>query len=755
MPLRLPNLNKLFRRLSIRAKLQIAFVLLAAVPLGAVASLATVVTVTQLRRAGQETLQHDLRVARDQALEAHRTLEGVVSHFALDVLAEDLCEGGPLPGPGAPQVQAYLARQDVLFQVRVIGPVGRPNYQLRAPGPEAVAENEGGGAYYLLRAEAIPPGGVLTLPVEVLGDDTAAVLETVPVLALLVPVHRAGALCGVVVGEAYAEQVFRNLENATLNLTGVTALIDPSGLFLFHSEGKHAWSRLAAGATQVEGITWVPPLAPPNRQFFRSEGYLVASTGLRLGNSTAPLMLYRAVNDNVLLAPTRRFLMSVAATGLLVLVLVVVVAGLAAQQLTTPVVTLRDAALRLAAGEAPSELGIATNDEIEDLADSFTGMAQALTRHRRELEGLVAERTRELEATHAELAEILSHSADAIIGLDGGGRIRMWNHGAERLLGWSEEEVLGQDADGLLLPPGDREAESRYIADALAQRGEIVNMQTHRQARDGRLIPVSVTQTVIPDPMGVPRATSIILRDVSQQRDLEVRMLRSERLAAVSLMAAEFAHEINNPVAVMANRIELMEAELTEANGDARLLRDLAVLREHAVRLGEITRNLRHFAAEYEDGSALVDLPTLLHGVAGLLQSNLAGRGVALRVEIAGAVPPVTGSNRALETLLINLVNNGAEAMSGEGSVVLGLRGTDDTVELWVQDQGPGIPPELQERVFEPFFSTKGSRRGMGLGLALCRSIVERHGGSIVVDSTLGEGTTFRVTLPTAQVEVE
>lgn len=739
------NLNKLFPRLSIRAKLQIAFAALALVPLGVVAALTIAITVARLRAHGEEMLQHDLQAAQREAERAFGVVLGDVAHIGEDIVAPTMCHREPLDVREAQEIAAYIRRRPDWFRIRVIDAEGVALYRITAAPPYQEPGN-GAEPYYHFRAAALAPGHSLMLPVEVPGavspDPTAAV-------AVIVPLYDQAHYCGAVIGEAYASRLFAGIAAVPPLFRGVTALIDADGFFLYHSQGKPNWDRLLA-ANVTSGTGLVEQIQTSGTR----QGDLIRSASIPLAGTGAPLTLVRAVPLMALLAPVQQFLTAVVALGVAISVGVILLARVAGRQFSQPIYLLHAAAGRLAAGEPMPPLAISSNDEIEDLAERFQEMARRLTHHRTTLETLVTDRTKRLAETHAELAQILSLSADPILGLDAGGRIRHWNRGAEALFGYTAEEAVGQPADALLLPPGDRGVEADYIARALADQGAVVNLPTRRRAKDGTVIPVSVTQTVLRNPAGAVQGMSVILRDARQQTALEERMKRSERLAAVSMMAAGLAHEINNPVAILANRIECMEADAAES-GNPQFERDLAVLREHALRLSRITTTLRDFSREYDDRTDPVAIALVAQRIQGLLEQTLAGRGVTLRCTIPPTVPPIMIGESALETVLINLVTNGADAMPHGGIVTVSARETPGSavVEVVVADEGDGIPPDLRDRIFEPFFSTKSAHRGMGLGLALCRSIVERVGGTIRAEGTRDTGGRIILQLPSAGTE--
>jgi PAS domain S-box-containing protein len=583
-------------------------------------------------------------------------------------------------------------------------------------------------------------------------------------MAVLVPIRdRRGAVRGAVVGEAYASAVFAGLEAGTPGLTGVTGLVDADGHFLYHSIRKRDWASLLATRSQLDlasefsGTESESILSGRVGMLLASRSRLVAFAPLRLGTpAIRPLILYRAVPLAALEAPIREFLRWVAIVGLLLVVGVLVLAAVASNQFTRPIYQLRTGVAQLARGASQKPLEIATNDEFEDLASDFSAMAASLSDYRGRLEEALTERTRALQQTHAELSDVLEHSADAIIGLDREGRVRVWNRGAERLFGYGAAEAIGSDADALLAPaPSERTAEAVFIRRELAQHGAVVNLPTRRRAKDGTLVPVTLTQTLLGDTAGAPYGASLILRDASKQAVLEEQMRRSERLAAVSVMAAGLAHELNNPLAVIANRIECMEHEVRSRCSRCFLEQDLAVLGQHAARLSGVTQDLLRFTRDGDAAAAPLNLGVLATRIVHLLEHTFVGSNIRVDLVVADDLPPVLGSERALETVCMNLLLNAAEAMPAGGTarVEIHLAVEEEAVDLTVSDTGSGIPAELRQRIFEPFFTTKGEKGGTGLGLAVCRSIVERHRGRIRVENAAGGGARFVVTLPAARSE--
>jgi two-component system NtrC family sensor kinase len=236
------------------------------------------------------------------------------------------------------------------------------------------------------------------------------------------------------------------------------------------------------------------------------------------------------------------------------------------------------------------------------------------------------------------------------------------------------------------------------------------------------------------------------------------QVVHMEKMASLGKLSATVAHELNNPISSMLTYARLVERELAvhpELPPETReeLEGYLRFLQQECSRCGGIVQNLLLFARR-TDGAALAptDLNAVVERSVMLVRHHLEMSDVHLYLEMLAGDPTVVADAGQLEQALVALMVNAVEAMTADhhrgGELDVLLAGDADTVEVRVRDTGVGIPPEVQGRIFEPFFSTKNAESGVGLGLAVVYGIVQRHGGSIDVDSTPGRGTTFRLRLP-------
>jgi len=271
---------------------------------------------------------------------------------------------------------------------------------------------------------------------------------------------------------------------------------------------------------------------------------------------------------------------------------------------------------------------------------------------------------------------------------------------------------------------------------------------------------------------------------VSDLREAGAQLVQAERLAAVGELAAGVAHEVNNPVNFAMNAMKALRGYVQDVQTVAQkvsvltagrpeelstriheletLRRDLGfdqnvealselgeIVTEGLERTSRLVGDLRDFAAPGGRSSSRIDIARGVRSTLQLVRHLFHQAGVELRDELAPDLPLLEGDPRALNQVFLNLLKNAAEAFEGQrGRVDVRARVEGGTVVVEIQDDGPGIAPELRDRLFEPFFSTKPAGRGTGLGLSISQRIVAEHGGTIELDSEQGRGTTARVRLP-------
>jgi signal transduction histidine kinase/ActR/RegA family two-component response regulator len=259
------------------------------------------------------------------------------------------------------------------------------------------------------------------------------------------------------------------------------------------------------------------------------------------------------------------------------------------------------------------------------------------------------------------------------------------------------------------------------------------------------------------DALGQPTGAVGAFVDVTDLKQTQARLMQSDRLASVGMLAAGVAHEINNPLAYVIGALNFVDEELsrrTDASTDVREIRQaLADAREGARRVTDVVRDLKTFSRGDEELRTLVDLRAVVESSLKLAFAEIKYR--ARVVRSFGEAPPVLANEARLGQVLVNLLVNAAQALSdgkAEENEIHVSTGTDaqGRAVVEVRDTGPGIAREIIGRIFDPFFTTKPVNVGTGLGLSICRNIVSALGGEITAESAEGRGAVFRVTLPAA-----
>jgi len=362
-------------------------------------------------------------------------------------------------------------------------------------------------------------------------------------------------------------------------------------------------------------------------------------------------------------------------------------------------------------------------------------MEHELEKHRNNLQTLVTERTQELEQASIKLAEqaqLLELAHDYIMVCDMNCKIIYWNQGAEAGYGWTASEASGQVALSLLntqFPISAEDTRARLLSEGHWE-GELTQTR-----KDGQQIVVYSYQTLNRNAAGSPATKLIINHDITEQKKTEVDLARLDRLNTVGEMAASIGHEVRNPLTTV--RGYLQHYGRKAAFADYREPFELMI--EELDRANAIITDFLSLAKNKAVTMSPTDLNQVIQSLVPLLQSNALLRGVNLELDLE-TIPEVLADNKELRQCILNLVSNGLDATPKGGTVTLGTTKAENRVELTVRDQGPGIPPDLKNKLGTPFLTTK--ENGAGLGLAVCYRIAQRHHAALEVE-TGPEGTTF------------
>ena len=366
-----------------------------------------------------------------------------------------------------------------------------------------------------------------------------------------------------------------------------------------------------------------------------------------------------------------------------------------------------------------------------------------------------------VERRERHLQSILDTVPDAMVVIDDRGLILSFSAAAQKTFGYSEQELVGRNVS-LLMPSPDREHHDAYIERYL-RTGErriigIGRLVTGLR-KDGSTFPMelSVGEAVTDGQRlftGFVRDLTEVHRTEARVQELQSELIHVSRLSAMGTMASTLAHELNQPLTAIANYAEAAAPVIdSDSPEDKALLKEVFDdMSAQAMRAGAIVRRLREFIARGEVEKRVEDLPALVREAAGLALIGAAERGVSPQFELDPRATLVLADRVQIQQVLINLIRNAIEAMDKselKKIVVATSLEDEETVRVSVTDSGPGIAEEVAGQLFDPFASTKSS--GMGLGLSICRTIVESHGGRIAAGPAPGgAGTQFHFTLPRA-----
>jgi two-component system sensor kinase FixL len=361
------------------------------------------------------------------------------------------------------------------------------------------------------------------------------------------------------------------------------------------------------------------------------------------------------------------------------------------------------------------------------------------------------------------LAAIVESSDDAIISSRLDGIVTSWNKAAERIFGWAAAEIIGQSILRLGVSGGDDILE---ILDRIKRGDRVDRYETMRRHKDGTTLHVSLSVSPIYHTDGQLIGASKVAHDITaakraeaaleearnQLQELNAEVLHLSRLSSMGQMAAMVAHELNQPLTAISNYMEAADT-LLERGGDLPLPRIRNVIGragEQAVRAGQITQRLRGFASRGDSEKRIEAVSPLVREAAELAVVGTKDRGTSIRSEDNSGNATIVADKIQIQQVLLNLLRNAVEAVADQDNrdIALHTEANDDIVQFSVIDNGPGLPEEVQAKLFQPFVSTKNT--GMGVGLSICHTIIAAHDGRLWAEPNPEGGTIFRISLTTA-----
>jgi len=338
--------------------------------------------------------------------------------------------------------------------------------------------------------------------------------------------------------------------------------------------------------------------------------------------------------------------------------------------------------------------------------------------------------------------QVVANMANGLLSVDPGGRAVSYNRKALELLGLPEAEIQGMDLRGII------DFEASGIQRTLDRCEAVLERELQHRSPIGETIPLALSVTPIAGDDGRCRSAVIVLRDLREIKSLEEEVRRSEKLAAVGELAAGVAHEIRNPLSSIRGLAQFLRHALA---GRPKEREYAEIMVREVDRINRVVTDLLIIARPQEPDLAPTDLQELLDHTVGLLKADADQRGVEIRRAIPSELPEVVMDENQMTQALLNLVLNALQAVEAGGTIEVGasVDAPDSRLNLWVEDDGPGIPPEQISKIFEPFFTTRA--KGTGLGLPIVQRIVTHHRGEIRVESPpkgRAGGSRFTISIP-------
>ena len=360
---------------------------------------------------------------------------------------------------------------------------------------------------------------------------------------------------------------------------------------------------------------------------------------------------------------------------------------------------------------------------------------------------------RELKEANDFLMNLIESSVDGIIVTDMKGDILIFNKGAENLLGYKAEEVVGKMNVRSIYQPGvAKEVMDKLRSPDFGGVGKLMSFPIIHRRKDGELIEGDLSASIIYDEKGQEIASIGIFKDLRERlrierelQKMQEALLQSEKLAAMGRLTSQIAHELNNPIYGIMNTLELLKTEIPPESKRRRIL-ELSL--SEIQRLAEMLRNMLSFSKPEEEKRRPLKIDELIEGILLVMEKQMKESNIQVETSFDPDLPEIMASTNQMRQVMLNILKNAKEAMPKGGTLFIRTSRKDHRVLIHIQDTGIGIPEEIRDKIFDAFFTTKQKVKGVGLGLSVCYGIVKDHGGEIKVESELAKGTTFTISLP-------
>ncbi|MBN8585078.1 MAG: PAS domain S-box protein [Ignavibacteria bacterium] len=343
-------------------------------------------------------------------------------------------------------------------------------------------------------------------------------------------------------------------------------------------------------------------------------------------------------------------------------------------------------------------------------------------------------------------ADIILNSIDAIIGLDNNYRVFLWNNGAESLFGYKKEEVMGREFDFLIPENLLAKGEKKFLIDEVSRNGFLANYESERITKTGEIVNVSISRFAIYDENNSNTIGSVgILRDITTVKMLQKELREKENLALIGEVVSSIAHSLSNPLNIISGNADYLLLNKKSGEPD---YEELKTIVDETTRITKSLRGLLNFSRPLTVEKSKTGINELVEEVISKTKYALGSKDITVKKSLDKDIPLIPADKAQIEEVITNLVINSIQAFSEKGEITIKTKLNQTFVSIEVSDNGPGIPKENQEKVFRPFYSSKGYGKGTGLGLSIVKRIITEHNGTVKLRSQTGKGTVFTITLP-------
>ncbi|HLE17144.1 MAG TPA: PAS domain S-box protein, partial [Syntrophales bacterium] len=360
---------------------------------------------------------------------------------------------------------------------------------------------------------------------------------------------------------------------------------------------------------------------------------------------------------------------------------------------------------------------------------------------------------RELREANEFLTKLIESSVDGIIVADTEGKVLIFNAGAENILGYKTDEVVGKINIRSIYPSGvAKEVMQKLRSREFGGIGKLTSFPILFRRKDGELIECDLSASLIYDEEGTEIVSVGIFKDLRERLGIERELintrealLQAEKLAAMGRLTSQIAHELNNPIYGIMNTLELLKSEVPPESKRRRIL-ELSL--SETVRLSEMLRSMLSFSKPEEEKRIPTKINELIEGILLVMEKQMREVNIRVMTAFQKDLPEIMASTNQIRQVMLNMIKNAKESMPSGGALNIKTMGHAKNIMIIIRDTGAGIPEEIRDKIFDAFFTTKQKVKGVGLGLSVCYGIIKDHGGDIRVESEIGKGAHFIITLP-------